>query len=633
MCAICGIFRPDGKPIDLARVERMRDAMAARGPDGAGARQGAGYALGHRRLAVIDLSEAGLQPMASEDESVQIVFNGEIYNYSELRPELEAAGHQFHSQTDTEVLVHGYEAWGLEGLLKRLRGMYAFAIVDLQRHEIHLARDPLGKKPLFFYWVAGELTFASSARALALGLEVMPEIDPMAIDDLLWNLYIPGPRTLLKGAEKLLPGRALSLGRDGKRRDLVHWQPDFFHPWEGLDEHEWLERIEGALTTAVKRRLVADVPVGVMLSGGVDSSLVTAMAARVVGRVQSFSVATEDPALDESSYARSVAERYGTDHHELPVRSSVRQDLPRLVAAMGEPLADASAANLFAIAQVARESVTVALTGDGGDEGFGGYHHFWAYHIAGRLRRFLPQPFCRPVARMGQILQQGPGLVYRAGSLLGYTASPVDQSYLRMGWLDVATRAALFTPSFRARLGEHFPTQHYQDVLANGNGALPVNRVMQLYMQTILPDDLLAKVDLATMGASLEARCPFLDQDLIELAMRIPAAIRFSGGQRKGLLRQLARRLLPTETVDRRKQGFVAPIGRWLRHDWSDLVDDLILGPHVEQRGWFERETLQRFVEEHRQGRDHAYLLWTLVILELWVRISVDGTLAPGDTL
>jgi asparagine synthase (glutamine-hydrolysing) len=610
----------------------MRDAMVPRGPDGFGLSEGPGFALGHRRLAIIDLSAAGRQPMANGDGSVQVTFNGEIYNFLELRRQLEGTGHRFRSRSDTEVLLHGYEAWGFEGLLRRVRGMYAFALVDTRAGAIHLARDPLGKKPLFFRLGDGELAFASEPRALARGLPAVPAIDPAGVDDLLWNLYIPGPRTIFVGVEKLLPGHALSLGRDGRRRDLVHWRGDFFHPEAGVPEGEWLERVEAALEAAVRRRLVADVPVGILLSGGVDSGLVAALAARAAGRVRTFSVASDDPALDESRFARAVAERYGTEHHELKVQSSVRQDLPDLVATLGEPLADTSAANVFAIARLARQSVTVALTGDGGDEAFGGYRHYLAYHLAGRVCRLIPRPFRPPLARLARALRRGPGPVRRLGTFLHRTAAPLHQVYREVGRISAATRQALFTPELQRELNGHLPTDHYLRALEGGEGAPPVDRVMQLHLHTELADDFLPKVDWGTMGASLEARCPFLDLDVVELALRIPARVRFHRGQRKGLLRALARRFLPAEVVDRRKQGFAAPVGNWLgRADWSDLVDDLVLGPQVEQRGWFRRAALQRLVDEQRRGYDRGQLLWALAVLELWIRLGVGGTPRPGD--
>jgi asparagine synthase (glutamine-hydrolysing) len=626
MCAICGIFRPDGELIDPRRVERMRDAMAARGPDGFGLTHGQGFVLGHRRLSVIDLSDAGAQPMPNEDSSIQVVLNGEIYNFQDLRRELEAR-HRFRSRTDTEILVHGYEEWGLEGLLKRIRGMYAFALLDRRRNEIHLARDPLGKKPLFFQWRARELIFASSARAMSLATLKSPDIAPTAVYDLLWHLYIPGPRSIFKDVEKLTPGGALTITRAGARRDFIHWRPDFLHPEFGTSAEEWLERLEATLTRAIQRRLIADVPLGVLLSGGVDSSLVVALAAKTAGRIKTFSVATEDPASDESQYAQAVARHCETEHHCLLVQSDIGRELPRLVAAMGEPLGDSSAANLFAISKEARQFVTVVLSGDGGDELFGGYSHYWAYFHAGRLRRWLPSGTHGLVEGAGRALCNAPGLLHRAGTFLRFAGAPLERSFRQTNRiLDEQTAARLFTSDFQCYLQDHDPTGHYADTLAEqaeATPAAPVDRVMQAQLRTLMVDDYLMKTDLATMAASLEARCPLLDLDMVELAMRIPAAIRFYRGQPKGLLRELARRHVPRQAIDRRKQGFLAPINRWLGKEWRELVDDLVLGPQIERRGWFVRGELERIVAEVRHGNtkgNRVHLLWSLLVLELWLR-------------
>jgi asparagine synthase (glutamine-hydrolysing) len=633
MCGICGIFRPDRGRIDPSRVKEMRDAMSYRGPDGYGLTQGAGYVLGHRRLSIFDLSENGKQPMPNEDGSVEIVFNGAIYNFVDLKRELRSAGHQFRSETDTEVLIHGYEEWGIEKLLSRIKGMYAFVIYDHARHSLHMARDPLGKKPLFFSLRNDELVFASSARALALALETTPEIDPVAVDQLLCDMYIPGPRSIFEGVEKLLPGHALSVGRDGQRKDFVHWSPDFLHPEEGVSDQEWQERVEHSLETAVARRLVADVPVGILLSGGIDSSLVTATAARTAGRVQTFSVATDDPAMDESRYARAVASRYNTVHHELRVVSDFRGKLIRLVSAMGEPLADASAVNVLAIAEQARQFVTVILTGDGGDEIFGGYNHYLAYHKAQQLRRLFPGPLKAPLGWLGIMLGNSGGLLRRAGTLCRLTAMPVERTmFTTNSMMGSSVRASFYSPEFSERIGENRHNLHYLSVLPPATlAARDVDRVMQAQMQTVLPDDYLAKVDGATMAVSVEARSPFLDIDLVELAMRIPADVRFRGGKSKSLLRRLALKEIPAECVERRKQGFAAPIGKWLRKDWADLVEDCVLGPQVEQRGWFSRKSLERVVQEHRRGVNHDYLLWALLVLEMWIRLAHKDALSVDE--
>lgn len=634
MCGICGVYRPDRGPVDISRVESMREVLTYRGPDACGLSHGPGYALGHRRLSIIDLSENGVQPMRNEDGSVEVVFNGEIYNFHELKCQLQGKKHLFRSTTDSEVLVHGYEEWGLNGLLSRIRGMYAFGIIDHNEHAIHLARDPLGEKPLFFRLDHGELSFASSVRSLAWGLTTPPGMDPASIDNLLWNLYVPGPETILAGVEKLLPGRALSLGCDGVRREMVHWRPDFLHSKETLRDSEWLERIENALEIAVRRRLVADVPVGILLSGGIDSSLVTAIAAQLAGKVQTFSVATEDPQLDESHFAQSVAESCQTTHRELKVRGSVRKSLARLIAAMGEPLADASAVNTFAIAEEARQFVTVVLTGDGGDDGFGGYRQYLAYYLAEHVGRLSSGLLRFPLWLLNKIPCNGSSPLRSARTVFRLASAPLEQTLCSTSMaMDAATRECLYTLEFKERLREHQPSEHYLRNLPPGDRYLAVDRVMQTRLLTVLPDDYLAKVDNATMAVSLEARTPFLDLEVMELAMHIPAASRFRHVKSKFLLRQLAERYVPVKCVRRRKQGFVAPVGKWIREDWPDLVDELVLGPHVEERRWFRRKALQAIVDEHRRGIDHSYLLWGLMVLELWVRMSIERTLNPGDII
>lgn len=628
MCGICGIFRPDRQIIDARRALAMRDIMIPRGPDDCGLVEGPGYVLGHRRLSIIDLSPAGHQPMFGADGRSVVVFNGEIYNYRELRKELEPQGFAFRSSSDTEVLLAGYAAWGLEGLLRKLRGMFAFALLDLARHEIHLARDPFGKKPLFFRWQDGELLFASSARALAAGLSAVPAVDPTAIDDLLWNSFVPGPRSIFCGVEKLLPGHAWSLAASGCSSSLVHWQTDFFAPDVNVPTETWLQRIDELLSAAVRRRFVADVPVGVMLSGGIDSGLVTAVAAREMGAVQTFSVANENPRDDESGLAALVADRYRTEHHVLHVQSTVAEDLPALVAAMGEPMGDSSAANVFSIARLARQHVKVILTGDGGDEGFGGYPSFWLAHKVRALRSLVPESFRPWLGRCVAALRRGPQSMRRANTILRYALAPPADVVGRASWIPPDIRARLYTPAFLEQLRSHEPWEHWRRHFRLANEASLVDQVMQAHLGTVLVDDFLSKVDLATMGASLEARCPFLDVELMSTAMRIPAKVRFLHGRRKGLLRELARRYLPAQVVDGTKRGFTAPIALWFRRDWGDMIHDLILGPHVERRGWFRRAALQHLVDSHRRGADHSPVLWTLVVLELWLRLSAERT--PG---
>jgi asparagine synthase (glutamine-hydrolysing) len=608
--------------------------MIYRGPDSHGITSGEGYALGHRRLSIIDLSANGAQPMANEDGLVEVVFNGAIYNFADLRADLQKCGHVFRSRTDTEVLVHGYEQWGIDRLVNRIRGMYAIGIVDRRNHLLHLVRDPLGKKPLFFCFANDEIIFASSIRALLKALPDMPSADPQAIDQLLSNLYIRGPRTIFRGISKLEPGHGFTVDGSGYCREFCHWRPNFLGAKENLSADDWLEAIENTLRIAVKRRLVADVPIGVLLSGGIDSSLVAAFASKEVTGLHTFSVATEDPALDERRYSGAVAKALGTIHKELEVRNDLRKSLTRIAAAMGEPLADASVANVFAIAEKAREHVTVVLTGDGGDEAFGGYTHFLGYYLAERLRRGVPTAFHPLMHSAGKLLWHGNASAHRVGTLFRLSSSPVESTLFAINSAICPNiRAFLYAPEFDRQLTQPF-NQPFLDALPPLNGSgWDVDRVMQVHAVTTLPDDYLAKVDVGTMAVSLEARSPFLDLDVMELAARIPAPTRFRRFKAKSLLRSLALHHIPAECVNRRKQGFSASIRLWFKRDWNDLVQEFILGPHVESRGWFQRKALQQLVDETAAGNDHSNLLWGLLILELWWRIAVDKTLSAADIL
>jgi len=630
MCGIAGIFRADKGTVNelhLAQVKRMVSHLEVRGPDDQGISRGGSSVLGHRRLAILDLSAAGHQPMRLTNGPTEVVYNGEIYNFRELRRELQQHDCAFRSESDTEVLLHGERVWGLDGLLERVRGMYAFALVNHETGRIVLARDPMGKKPLFYAVGEGTLYFASSALALNKALPWSPAVSLEALDDYLTNFYVPGPRSIFGDVKVLLPGHYLTF--DGTIDTRRHWQCDFVHPEEGIGMSSWIERLEADLERAVRRRLVSDVPVGVLLSGGVDSGLVTAFAAKA-GPTKTFSVASDVPELDESSLAKLVAQRYGTDHQVLHVGSDFCPYFDDLVAAMGTPLGDPSAANMLSIARLAKGSVGVVLTGDGGDELFGGYSSFHALFLGGLIAATVPTPLHRTAAVLGEMLSKYRGPVRSAGTLLSYALSPVEITMERRGWLSSELRRELFTPEVHVALAGRSPLRHYHEKIHGlPRRASNVNRGMQCHFETILPDDYLAKVDAGTMGVSLEARCPLLDRDLVETAMRMPARVRFRLGQRKGLLRHIARRHLPPEILRARKRGFVAPVGKWLRdHAWRKLIDEYVLGPCVEQRGWFRRDTLSRVVEEHQHSGNQGYLLWRLMVLERWLQLAAQ----PGDS-
>lgn len=617
MCAICGLFCVDDAPVDPERLTRARDVMTVRGPDDAGLAIGRGFGLAHRRLSILDLSSAGHQPMEFDDAN--IVFNGEIYNFLELRAELEAAGRTFATRTDTEVILVGFREWGLERLLGRLRGMFAFAIVDRRAHALHLARDPFGKKPLYFRCDGRALAFASSLRALVRLLTESPTVDVTAVDALVANLYVPGPGTIFRGVEKLPPGTWLTIDRSGRRTQGTHHRPHFNGVDDSLAETEWVDRVEDGLRRAVERRLIADVPVGVLLSGGVDSGLVTSFAAEAQRGIQTFTVRSETDALDESPIAEAVARRYGTRHVTLSVGAGDATKIEPLVAAMGEPLADASALNVYAIAQKAREQVKVLLTGDGGDEAFGGYTTFWAYRHADTLARFVPQ--LPATTALATRMRRLPSPISRAGTLLYYASQPPERTWAETAWIADAPRRALFRDDVARELPTS-ATDHVRAALRAARGSR-VRRVMDAHLRTILVDDYLAKIDVGTMAASVEARSPFLDRDLFELAAAIPDRVRFSRGQRKAVLRRLAGRRLPDEVVHGKKRGFVAPVSRWLSSSWRPLVDEYVLGA-VERRGWFRRDAVEAAVRRQREGTGEPYLVWTLLVLEMWLRQTLE---------
>lgn len=633
MCGICGVFRSDRKDvIDREQVLKMRDIMRVRGPDAAGLSVERGCILGHRRLAIIDLSDDGIQPMHNSEKTLEIVFNGEIYNYRLLRHQLQESGHNFSTQTDTEVLLHGYQAWGLSGLLQRIRGMYAFALVDYEDWCIHLVRDPSGQKPLFYHWANNTLRFASLAGVLVENVALPLNLN--VIDDLTHNLVISGKHSIFEDVHKVQPGHVLSINASGQLESKAYWQPDFFQPIKHVDDSIWLKKVEDALTVAVERRLVADVPLGVLVSGGIDSSLVAAIAQKITGGIKTFSVATEDAEFDESQYSRAVAEHLGTQHFELKVKSDARAGILPMIAAMAEPFTDASAINLYQIARLAREQVTVVLTGDGGDEGFGGYHRHMRYHYADKIQRFIPLFLNPMIAKLGTALQQRSGHIGGFGTVLGLASLPISTTLTWNNWLNATTRDALYTSDLKEALNGYDALDNFNYQLDNQCNK-KVDEAMQIHFQTTLPDDYLAKIDYTTMAVSLEARSPFLDRDLLNLAFTIPAEVRFRNNQSKSILRRLAYQYLPREVIDRPKKGFVTPVWLWFANEWQNIVYDFILGENVERRGWFKRDTLTSIFERHKLNPTYhtGYLLWTLLVLELWVQMHVEHTISESDTL
>ena len=556
MCGIAGILDLKGRAVEQPVLERLCACLAHRGPDDEGFHVEGNVGLGQRRLSIIDLS-SGRQPMSNEDGTVWVTFNGEIYNFLELRTELEAHGHRFATRSDTEVIVHAFEQYGT-GCLRRFRGMFAFAIWDQKRRLLFLARDRIGKKPLFYARADGQFVFASELQALLQhpGVRSGRELDPAALDEYLTYGYIPAPGTAFRNVFKLPPGHFLTLDLPEEEGGVGAVEPRVEPYWRleytpkldlDEDENEAAEGLLEVLTEAVRLRLIADVPLGALLSGGVDSSVVVALMSRLSDRpVKTFSIGFDEKAFNELPYARLVARRYGTDHHELIVRARALDVLPTLVRHYGEPFADSSAIPSYYVAQLTRRYVTVALNGDGGDECFAGYERYLGSGLADRYQR-IPRP-----VRVGMIEPLAaliPGTLPRRNRLsqakrfLQVAAQPAARRYLR--WVTYFTpeqKQGLYTPEFRARLGEHeggaWLLHQFADVRREGCNHL--DALLATDVRSYLPYDLLVKMDIATMASSLEARSPFLDHKVMEFAARLPARYKLRGTTLKYLLKKVA---------------------------------------------------------------------------------------------
>jgi asparagine synthase (glutamine-hydrolysing) len=605
MCGICGLVSPSGAP-DPAAVERMNAALLHRGPDEGSVDAFGRCVLGHRRLQVIDLV-TGSQPVANEAGDVVAVFNGELYNFQALRAELAARGHDVRGTGDTPVIPHLYEEHG-PGLVERLSGMFALALWDVRRERLLLARDRVGKKPLLFATLPdGSFAFASELKALLQLSGLSRELEPAQLDAYLALQYVPGG-TGLKSVGKLPPGHVLVLEGGGLRVDRYAE----LRPVAAASEGEWLELVRERVRDAVRRRLVADVPLGALLSGGIDSSVVVALTAEASsGPVRTFTVGFGEPRYDERPHARAVAERYATQHEELVVEPDPVEALPRLAAAFDEPLGDEAALPTFLISEVARRHVTVALTGDGGDEAFAGYERYRAYRLARRL------PGAGGAARLLRRLSTEPrSTATRAARLLEASAAPAAERYGRlMEVFPLELRRELWSPDFVR------PAPAVLAPLGPGTAGLQA-----LDLRTYLPGDLLLKADLASMAHSLELRSPLLDWDVLELGVSLPEPLKWHGSTGKVALRRAFADRLPPAVAARGKTGFGVPISRWFREDLRDYAGDLLLGERARRRGQLRPAAVERLLREHALGRaDHAHRLWCLLMLELWQRAHVEA--------
>ncbi len=622
MCGIAGIFHcGTPKPVDPARVTRMCDAIAHRGPDGEGVWTAPGVGLGHRRLSIIDLAGSP-QPMASFDGDAMLVYNGEIYNFRELRGELEALGARFRTQGDSEVILAAWQQWGPR-CLSRLHGMFAFAIYDQRRRELFLARDRLGVKPMFTAMLSdGSLAFASELKALLAHPLLRREVDPLAVEDYLAWGYVPDHRSILAGVEKLPAGHFRLLRHDAVPSAPVRWWDVGFTERRREKPQDLEAELLFHLREAVTSRMVADVPLGAFLSGGVDSSSVVALMAEASREpVRTCSIGFDEAALDETSYARQIATRFATDHRERVVAVDDFSEIDRLAAMFDEPFADASALPTLRVCELARETVTVALSGDGADEAFAGYRRQRFHAFEERARTALPSKLRAPMfGALGAIWPKADWApqALRAKTTFQSLASSGEEGYARA--LSVTApeiRGGLYTDSFQNELRDYRAEQPLIDLMRGAPARSGLDRAQYADLTFWLPGDILTKVDRTSMAVSLEAREPLLDHRLIEFAAALPARLRIRGGQGKWLLKHAMERYLPREVLYRPKQGFVSPIAQWLRGPLAGEARAIGRGAALARTGWFDSGRISALAEAHISGRsDHSRLLWQLLMLD-----------------
>src|SRR5438067_2776787 len=626
MCGIAGKFNFDAaNPIDRERLTAMTAVLAHRGPDADGFYVHEGIGLGHRRLSIIDLS-TGDQPLSNEDSSVWVVFNGEIYNFADIRSELESSGHRFRTHSDTEVIVHAYEQWG-DALVDRFRGMFAFALCDQRRRRLLLARDRLGVKPLYYAVTQSGVTFASEIKALLEDPDVPREWSVEALDAYLALSYVPTPRTMYRAVAKL-PAAHLLVAERGRVSIKSYWDLHFTGDGDPARENEYLEQLDALVAESVRLRLVSDVPLGAFLSGGIDSTAVVAAMADACGadRVVTTSVGFDEHAFNELEHARTVARHLGVRQHEKIVKPDVVDLLPKLAWHLDEPFADSSAVPTYYVSKAAREHVTVALSGDGGDELWAGYARHRVEQWETAARQWLGPTGGRIAGRVAARLPIG---VKGTRSLRHLALSPAEACALKhaYGLFEGGVRGSLYAADFAREVRDADPFAGFRLAYDSCPSPDPIDRALYVDVKTYLVDDILTKVDKMSMAVALEARVPLLDHELIEFAATVPAALKLKNGRGKHLLRRLLERRVPKSIVDRPKHGFEAPTGEWLRGPLAPMVDDLLLDGRLRSRGVFNDEAVARLWREHRSGsHDHRHRLWSLVMLELWFREFLDGT-------
>jgi asparagine synthase (glutamine-hydrolysing) len=627
MCGICGIGTRGETPARVV-LERMNRTIVHRGPDGEGFYVAPGVGLAMRRLAIIDLV-TGDQPMPNEDGAIQVVFNGEIYNHRELRRELEAKGHRFRSRSDTEVIPHLYETHGL-GFAEKLNGIFGIALWDARERRLVIARDRIGVKPLFYAVRDGTLFFGSEVKCLLAAGASRRELDLGALDRFLTFEYTGGTETLFADVRKLPPGHLL-VWHDGQPRIERYWRLA-----EGVEERcgeaEWAERLRATLDAAVERQMVSDVPLGAFLSGGVDSSIVVSAMSRASSQpVRTFSIGFTNQSYNELPFAALMARHCGTEHRERVLAPEYLGMVDEVIEHLDQPIADFSVFPTLLVSRVAREEVTVVLSGDGGDELFGGYDAYVADRAAHRALDRLPRALRHAVRFAGAALPETrakKGLLNSLRRFLEGAALPADWEHMRwMTFLDPDARRHLYRPGLLQAAGDG-AAETIRRHLANG-GADRLQRQLFCDLQFYLPEDILVKVDHMGMAASIENRVPFLDNEVVELVARMPSALKWKGRTRKYILKRAYADVLPREILGREKQGFSIPLKAWLNEEWNGLLHDVLSESALRRDGLFDPATVQRWIREHEAGRaNHSHILWALMVFHLWKRRWLDAAAA-----
>ncbi len=649
MCGICGEINFNGN-VEIDSIRKMCDVLAHRGPDDEGIvlfkknkilefkkpvpnkfhENGFIAGLGHRRLSIIDLSEMGHQPMSNEDESIWIVYNGEIYNFQEIRCQLEKKGHFFKSRSDTEVILHSYEEWGTD-CLQYLRGMFAFGLWDNNLKRLFLARDRLGKKPLVYSHKNGRFAFASELKALLHLPWIEKEINPLAIHYYLTYQYIPSPETIFEGIKKLPPAHYLIYDSFGNIKIECYWKLNFnSHEKINGDDETYCRLIRENLEESVKYRLISDVPLGAFLSGGIDSSLVVGIMAKNGAKpVKTFSIGFEEGKFNELDFARIVSKHFGTDHHEFIVKPNAIEILPKLVWHYNEPFGDPSAIPTYYVSQITSNYVKVVLTGDAGDENFAGYPRYlrskyvlWFTRIPEILRKDILNKLLKTLS----YLPWRKKTINRVNDFIEILSNHQGQNYIeQVRVFNEKEKIQIYSDEYLNHIikidAQKYLISKYEEIETED----PLEKLLYLDMMTYLPEDLLVKVDIATMANSLEARIPFLDHIFIEKVAQIPFKYKLRGLKLKFILKKAFSDFLPQPILKRKKMGFGVPVSKWFRNELKDYIIEILLDNRMIERGYFKKECIKKLLEDHMSMRyDNSAKIWSLLFLETWFRVFID---------